>query len=400
MGRRAKLEAKKDPSKGKWYVSIPPKLSPTGERKREYFDRKADADKRAEEVRGLEEETVDLVRKAGQELVRHAVNYDELFRDIYGFPGGLSEACEAFMVRLDGEQKAEKFGVLLDHFGKAHEANWSKGSLSRWRTIRKRLKPLEGRPAVTLDASFWREWIREMDKKCRWVDQTYNDFVAFLASIWKYAVAQGMVDTNPIAGVARRRIKRKHKPVYTVEEVKRLLECAWTHDRELVPYFAIAVFAGLRPESELEKLDWKDVNFKDKLIQVAANYDNKTGQKRFVPMEENLLKWLEPWRKAKGPIVPKNLIKRRRQLLRGKHQAEEGAPMDEWKDLVPNGSDYVDISRHTYGSYLEGKYGDRNMVMANMGHTNFTTYEQHYRNARSPKEAECFWNIRPPTGRG
>ena len=74
--------------------------------------------------------------------------------------------------------------------------------------------------------------------------------------------------------------------------------------------------------------------------------------------------------------------------------------MDEWKDLVPNGSDYVDISRHTYGSYLEGKYGDRNMVMANMGHTNFTTYEQHYRNARSPKEAECFWNIRPPTGRG
>ena len=65
-------------------------------------------------------------------------------------------------------------------------------------------------------------------------------------------------------------------------------------------------------------------------------------------------------------------------------------------ELVPFGLQARDITRHTYGSYLEAKYRDRNVVKENMGHTSFKTYEQHYRNARSPQEGERFWSIVPP----
>lgn len=123
---------------------------------------------------------------------------------------------------------------------------------------------------------------------------------------------------------------------------------------------------------------------------------NKTGTKRFVPIEPNLQKWLCPWQKAKGAIIPKNFERRRRYILRGKYQSPAGTLETEWTDLVPNGSEFADISRHSYGSYLDAKTGgDRKTVMHNMGHTNTTTYEQHYKNARTPDQAERFWKISP-----
>ena len=202
-------------------------------------------------------------------------------------------------------------------------------------------------------------------------------------------------------GVKARKIRRKHVPVYAVEQVQTLMSAAWEFDRELVPFFAIAIFAGLRPghkDSEIRNLKWEDVNFGERWIRVATNFDNKTGTKRFVPIEDNLLLWLQPWVKSKKPVLPVNFVRRRRALVRGKYQSPSGTPEEKWQELVPFGEEVRDITRHTYGSYLDAKYRDRNMVMANMGHTNFKTYEQHYKNARSPQEADRFWGIVPPCG--
>lgn len=400
MGRHAELEAKKDPSKGKWVISIPPKLSPTGRRKREYFSRKSDADDRAGEIRRLQERSADLVKKAGSELIKDAVNFDEIFRDIYGFEGGLKEACEEWMKRLDKEQQAASLKNLWDAYVRDHQGNWGKSSKTRWKTIESFLKPLMDKPVFMLEAAFWIDWLGEMAKERDWSDQTVNDVTGSLSSIWKHGVRQRLVASNPIDGIKRRRIARSHKAVYEVDEVSRLMACAWEHDRDLVPYFAIAVFAGLRPESEISRLRWEDINFEEKWIRVGTNFDNKTGTRRYVPIEENLLEWLKPWRNERGSVVPSNLRNRKRWLLRGKYQAPKDTPPEKWKSLVPCGQETRDISRHTYGSYLDAKVCDRNVVKENMGHTNFTTYEQHYRNARSPQEAERFWNIRPPSDGG
>ena len=133
-----------------------------------------------------------------------------------------------------------------------------------------------------------------------------------------------------------------------------------------------------------------------KTIQNKAGSKTGTQQNLEGPMEDNLHAWLLPFKGEKGRVMPANVVRRRRYITRGKCQSPEGTTPDEWEELVPYGLHVRDITRHTYGSYLEAKYRDRNIVKENMGHTDFRTYEQHYRNARSPKEAEEFWGIYPP----
>lgn len=379
-------------------MRVPAKLTDSGKVKREIFSSEKAALDRVEEIRKLQVESADAVRMAGPKLIRSAVHYDDLFSLIYGFEGGLSEACEQFVRQLDERHRSISFGELVENFEEHHRSNWSKGYTGKWNWFKNHLEDILDRPVLDLDLLFWRSWLAKNAEKKTWKAKTYNEVAGILSSIWKDAVRQQLVERNPIEGVSRRKVQRKEVAVYSVEQVKTLLDCAWKHDREMVPYFAIAIFAGLRPDvhSEITKLDWGDVDFEHKQIRVGKNFDNKTNTKRFVEMEENLLAWLEPWKNATGPVVPPNLVRRRRYLTRGKYQSPKKTPSTKWVELVPNGEEARDITRHTYGSYLEAKYRDRDKVMANMGHLDTSTYEQHYRSVRSPQEAEDFWNIRPP----
>ena len=337
-------------------------------------------------------------RSAGPKLIQAAVNFDELFREIYGFEGGLVEACESHMKELDKRDQSTRFGDLLDTFEKSHDRNWGKSYRTHWNTLRKILFELEGRSVILLDVKFWSEWLETISKEKNWSDRTYNDYTSMLSSVWKFGVKHELTEKNPIDGIIRRKLRKKTIAVYSVNQVKTVLSCAWNHDRDLVPFFAIAIFAGVRPDvtGELGRLEWEDINFEEKWIRVAAKFDNKTETKRFVPIEPNLLTWLNNWKGEKGLILPKNFVKRRRYVTRGKYQSPPRTPSSKWKELVPYGSKVRDITRHTYGSYLEAKYRDRNIVKENMGHSDFDTFEQHYRNARTPKQAEQFWAISAP----
>ena len=339
-----------------------------------------------------------LFSQPAPELIRAAVNFDELFRDVYSFEGGLVEACELHMKQLDRDHQSVTFRKLLDTYEENNIANWGKSYTSHWNTLRKLLADLESRSLVVLTVAFWRQWLASTAAEQSWGDRTFNDYTSMLSSVWKFAVKHEFAEKNPIEGIVRRKVKKKTVAVYSVQQVRDLLNASWKHDRDLVPFFAIAIFAGIRPDvtGELGRLVWEDVNFEERWIRVAAKFDNKTEKKRFVPIEPNLLTWLNDWKGEKGIILPKNFVKRRRYLTRGKYQSPPKTPSSQWKELVPYGPNVRDITRHTYGSYLEAKYRDRNIVKENMGHADFETYEQHYRNARTPKQAAQFWAISAP----
>ena len=95
------------------------------------------------------------------------------------------------------------------------------------------------------------------------------------------------------------------KVAYTVPEIlepaqfKRLLETAEEEVPELIPFLAMAGFAGVR-RSELVReyaedqvLKWEDVDWQKHLItirhEVAKQTSRKMGNRRFVPMETALL---------------------------------------------------------------------------------------------------------------
>jgi integrase len=69
------------------------------------------------------------------------------------------------------------------------------------------------------------------------------------------------------------------------EQVARLLEAA---AEETLPYWAIGIFAGLR-SAELERLNWENIHFKEKLIEVPA-LSSKTASRRFVTIHPSLAK--------------------------------------------------------------------------------------------------------------
>ena len=399
MPRKPSLLPYKEKSTNRWILRLPASLSPTGKPKRLPFKTREDAFEKAEQVRKTSDHCERAAREAGPDLIRVAVNADELYRDVYGFEGGLKEAAEVHMRELDERHNSAKLIKLIETYEKNFSRNWGKSHATRWDVLREELAPLESRSVVLLTQDFWRDWLDETAEKRRWADRTFNDYRGLLWSLWNHACTQELASKNPVEGILVRKIGKKKKAVYMIAQVRAVMNCAWEHDREMVPFFALTIFAGLRPDvdGEVGRLIWEDVNFEEQWIRVAANFDNKTETRRFVPMEPNLLLWLKPWEEENGKVLPKNFVKRRRYITRGKYQASPRTPASQWTELVPYGRHVHDITRHTYGSYLEAKYRDRNVVKENMGHADFETYEQHYRNARSPRQGQEFWEIVPPS---
>lgn len=95
--------------------------------------------------------------------------------------------------------------------------------------------------------------------------------------------------------------------LYTPEELVRLLNLAETTKagRKMVPLLAITAFAGIRHgemnEEKLEHLDWADIDWDGKSIYVGHG-PSKTNRDRPVDMPDNLVAWLEPYRRPRGKI--------------------------------------------------------------------------------------------------
>lgn len=377
-------------SRRRWCVSLPQKLSPTGNRQRKYFKLKEEADNYSEHLLSVEKKQTTLLRKASLEVIETATYYHEVFQ-IYGYKG-LKEACMAFEERLKTEDQSFKFGDLLTGYEQDHFSQWSERHQQSWNTTKALLSKVRGELLTLLDNNYWRTYLQTLELERKWSPRSYNYYLGRVSSIYTWGISNGFCKDNSLSGLARRKQKKKTVSLLSVKQVNLLLKTAWQHDKEMVPYFAIGIFAGLRPTSELENLVWEDVNFEEKWIRV--DFGNKTDTKRFVSIEDNLLKWLESWKKAKGSIIPSNLIKRRRAIVRGRYQSAENTLEKDWEEIASWSQ--RDIMRHSYGSYLDGKYRDRNLVKESMGHVDFTTFEQHYRNARTIKQTEAFWAIIPP----
>jgi hypothetical protein len=116
---------------------------------------------------------------------------------------------------------------------------------------------------------------------------------------------------------------------------------------ELIPFLAMAGFAGLR-RSELVReytedqvLRWEDFNWQKELItvrhEVAKQTSRKMGNRRFIPMEAASLHWLGPYRKEEGLLIPMvdSAVRRRTKKLR----------------LVSKVNPPTNALRHSYASY-------------------------------------------------
>ena len=142
-----------------------------------------------------------------------------------------------------------------------------------------------------------------------------------LSALFGYAVSQGIVGENPMLRVSQMSAGEPPREIFSPEEAAALLEAAEPSIRAAL---ALGLFAGLRPESEICRLDWRDVHLAVETITDPAGNKKKSyghidvkqskgvGGERLVHITPNLYAWLKKLRPrgaTPAKCLPKDIIK-------------------------------------------------------------------------------------------
>lgn len=97
--------------------------------------------------------------------------------------------------------------------------------------------------------------------------------IAPLRVIYRRAVEDKEVATNPTSGLRLPSVRDRHDRIASPEEAERLLASLSDGDAAI---YATAVYAGLR-RGELQALRWEDVALEESVLRVERSYDPKEG---------------------------------------------------------------------------------------------------------------------------
>jgi len=207
---------------------------------------------------------------------------------------------------------------------------------------------------------------------------TRNTFRRRLAVLFGFARRRGYLSENPIDCVERAKERFGEIEILTIDETKRLLECA---SFETLPFWAIGAFAGLR-RAEVERLEWNEIDVDGGFIEVKAA-KAKTASRRLVTIQENLRAWIAPYRLCTGSVCPPNLQKRIND------DRDQASLRLNWPQ---------NALRHSFASYHLARFNDAARLALEMGNSPAMIFK-HYRELVKPKEAEQYWKIAPAAAR-
>ena len=349
-----------------------------GKRSRRFFNTKGEATAYAD-VKNIE-----LVNKG-----REHAEFDSRLRDmaqscadkLQSFGKTIEDATEHFIAHLQAIEKSCTVAAMMDEViaKKTSECRHGRPASGDYLVdLNVRLgrfkKHFGERMAATITSEEIDDWLSGLKDERTGQNLSRlsrSNYARALGVAFAYAVKRRYATSNPVKGIDKP--KGDIRPgILSVEQIVRLLDAA---SPEILPYFAIGTFAGLRT-SEIERLDWRDIDFDEN--EIAVNSESKTGE-RHVDMLPNLREWLLPLRKHTGKITPTNFRKYF-------DQARETAGVP-WPD---------NCLRHSFGSYHLKHFGNDALTRLQMGHwRDSTVLFAHYRRAVTRKNAERYWNIRP-----
>ena len=216
-------------------------------------------------------------------------------------------------------------------------------------------------------------WFSEKD----FPGATRNNFRRSLSAFYGWCVANKFASRNPIPGIAAAVIDGKLPEVFSVKQVRALLQACADLYPELCPYLALGFFAGVRP-NELMRLDWSAIE--DGHVHIGAEVA-KTRQQRYITIMDNLAEWLQQY-PSKGPIAPVQV----KALYRRVKCIREKAGISKWPE---------DVMRHSFATYHLALYQDAPKTSHELGHTDTDMLYRHYRNLAKKADAEKYFGIMP-----
>jgi integrase len=229
------------------------------------------------------------------------------------------------------------------------------------------------RPIAAITVEELDNWLRDLD--CS--PKSRANFRANVGVLFSYAERRRMIDSNPVLRTARPKLVDVPPEIFTVDELRSLLEAASRGARDVLPMLAIGAFAGVR-DAEIKRLDWSEVDLSRGHIEIKGA-KAKSARRRIISIQPNLAAWLRPYSGMDGRIVPEGA---RKKLDR----VRKAAALARWPQ---NGL------RHSFASYRLAATHNAPLVAAELGHTSPQMLYSAYRELVLPEEAERYWKIAP-----
>jgi integrase len=153
----------------------------------------------------------------------------------------------------------------------------------------------------------------------------------------------------------------------------------------LLPFYVFGFLCGIRPENELENLEWRYVHLdKRKQVSIPATI-SKTHKYREVNLSPNAIGWLREYQ-ARGGQMEGKVIQWEHENLRKHRKASAERVNVRW---------IQDGMRHSFASYWLPIHHDVDRLMGQMGPVDPATFSRHYHAGVPRAEAKKFWAIRP-----
>ena len=209
--------------------------------------------------------------------------------------------------------------------------------------------------------------------------KTFNNRRGVVSSFLKFALQRDWIADNPLVKIPPRRIRRRRGCAITFAAAQSagLMAYVEEHYPTAVPFFALCLFAGIRPclrTGEILRLQPVHVNLDANMFRIDGEV-SKVREPRNVTIQPNLAGWLRAYPLKKFPIIPANL-----QHIREK--VAEKFPLAH------------DVMRHTFISMFVAKFRSIGEASLQAGNSE-SIIRKHYLDLKTAEEGEEFFGILP-----
>lgn len=365
-----------------WWISIPPKLSDNGKRQKRFFNTQELAAAEAKRIKIRKENhgtAAKLLTPADEEQAAAALKLLKGANE----KKQLVEIVQEFLKRKDEDEASVTLTHCWNEYIKGTEGRHKKN-------LKRTLKRFESVGATLVSKLTAKDIEQCLDGAS---DTYWNAMLREVKAVLNFGMKakNGWLKKNPAENVDKRTHDLGEVQIYSVDEIKKLMDATVRKHPKLVPVMAVMTFAGIRPDQndgEIVKLDWTHLLYDDrhhKRIELPASI-TKTGKQRTVKMRPALSSWIQ-WHIKKngnkeGLVCPKKGAPLRKQLR---------------EIYVEAGVNRIqDGLRHSFASYLAPIDG-LNIVEAELGHLGGSEIlNRHYRTDVRKTVAAKFWAIRAP----
>lgn len=234
--------------------------------------------------------------------------------------------------------------------------------------------------------------------------QSYLNFRTVIGTLFKFAKRRGYLarDNDEAERIEKVDGNGGEITIYSPAELQRLIKAA---PRSFLPCLVIGAFAGLR-SSEIERLEWKDVDLKRKFIKVLGARKRGTPSRRVVPIADCLAVWLDDHARASGKVWTGTHDEfydaQQATAMATKYPHHTIKPVSEKPPIIDSGAKLEgevlewkhNALRHSFISYRLAEVQNVNQVALEAGNS-ATTIDAHYKELVTPEQAREWFGVRP-----